>query len=322
MIRTLCSVLALAHLISTPSLAAAQWTVFEDVMYWHASQQPTSTWAYQFSLNTNNVNDPLSQGTNFVEPNIYFGWSAGLRLGVAQTPEAYFDKKIYWTHFSTKTGDAITVPVGQYLLPQFFNGFTTTSVYNMADIQWNIEMNQIDAKMGHRFYPQGSVMLHPSVGVKGATIRQSIHSSWQMNELGFVLYQATENLKNNFSGIGPVVGLDARWEFFKGLSLLGDFEAALLWGHWRISDDFYRPNSLFYAEKTIQSLTSDTLGSFMTGYFLGLEWAFEFKAQVKIKAGYELQFWANQLRLPIFQALPIHGDLTLQGATCGISITL
>lgn len=60
----------------------------------------------------------------------------------------------------------------------------------------------------------------------------------------------------------------------------------------------------------------------MASYFLGFEWRFQAKALVTLRAGYEMQFWSNQLRLPIFQALPIHGDLTLQGGTCGIHINI
>lgn len=315
-------VLIFTCLFGLPFHAVAQWSVFEDLLYWHASQQPTSIWAYQFSLDTNSPADPGSQGSHFVEPNLYFGWNSGLRVGIEQTPEIQFDKKLYWTHFSTSTRDALTSPEGQFLLPQFFNGFTTTSIYNTANIHWNIEMNMMDANIGHVFHPADTVAIHPAVGIKGGTINQAIQSSWQLNQFGFIFYQSDEQLSNNFFGIGPSLSIDSRLNLLEGFGILSNFETALLWGHWRIKDDFYRPNSIFYAEKTISSQTNDTLGSFMTHYFLGFEWAFHVKAAVKIKAGYELEFWANQLRLPIFQALPIHGDLTLQGATCGIYITL
>ena len=54
--------------------------------------------------------------------------------------------------------------------------------------------------------------------------------------------------------------------------------------------------------------------------FLGLEWAHEGDITIAARAGYELQWWANQQRLPMFQQLPMHGDLTLEGLTCGVSI--
>ena len=307
-------------MISTLSLCAhakKQWAVFEDFLYWHASQETTSIWAYQFSLK-----DSGDQGTYFTEPNTHFAWSPGLRLGVEYKPDAYPDIKFYWTHFSSKTKDSLTAPEGQFLLPQFFNGFTTASVYNSAQLDWHIKMIMLDLKMGHTFIPLDSLTIHPSLGIKAGSINQSIHSSWQMSLFNFPLYNATEDLKNNFSGLGPSLSLDGVWGLYKGLSIRADFETALLLGRWNIEDDFHRPNSFFYPEKSIQSTTHDSLGAFMTSYFLGLEWTFKAKALVTLRAGYELQFWGNQLRLPVFQALPIHGDLTLQGGTCGIYINI
>lgn len=301
--------------------ATKQLSVFEDLLYWHASQQTTSIWAYQFSLNSSPM-DPTSQGTYFTEPNTYFGWSPGLRLGIQYTPDNYLDTKLYWTHFSTKTNDSLTAPSGTWLLPQFFNGFTTTNVYNSAELNWNLEMNMMDVKVGHPYNPLDTLIIHPSIGIKGGTINQSLHSKWQMTVLDIPLYNATENLKNNFAGLGPSLSLESIWRLYKSFSILGDLETALLWGHWNIEDDFHRPNPLFYTQKTIQSNTSDSLGTFMAGYFLGFEWSFQAKALVTLRAGYEMQFWSNQLRLPIFQALPIHGDLTLQGGICAIYINL
>ena len=58
----------------------------------------------------------------------------------------------------------------------------------------------------------------------------------------------------------------------------------------------------------------------MLRYFAGIDWTYEAKASVALKVGYEMQYWMNQLRLPLFQQVPVHGDLTLQGGTCGILI--
>lgn len=303
--------------------AAAQISVFEDLLYWHASQETTSVWAYQFTLNpSNNVNDPVNQGTYFTEPNVHFGWSPGVRLGMQYTPDNYFDTELYWTNFSTKTTDSITVPDGQLLLPQFFNGFTTTNVYNAAQLYWHLEMNMIDAMIGRQFNPLDSLSVHPFVGIKGGTINQTINSAWQMLFFDIPLYHADEHLKNNFSGIGPSLSLNSLWTLFKGFNIRSDFQTALLWGYWKVNDSFNRPVSLFYPQKYIESNTNNSLGAFMASYFLGFEWTFQVRATVTLKAGYEMQFWNNQLRLPVFQALPIHGDLTLQGGTCGIYINL
>jgi hypothetical protein len=67
-------------------------------------------------------------------------------------------------------------------------------------------------------------------------------------------------------------------------------------------------------------MKDSSLGSLNLNYFLGLEWIHRGDVTITARLGYELQWWANQQRLPTFQQLPMHGDLTLQGLTCGISV--
>ncbi len=316
-------VFAFLSALSFSSQAAAQLSVFEDFLYWHASQEPTSSWAHQITLvPTDDINDSIAQGTYFTESNVHFRWSPGVRLGIQYKPDHFIDAKLYWTHFSTKTNDSITTTQNHWILPEFFNGFSTIHVYNAAQIDWHLNMNMIDAKMGHPFHPLDALTIHPSVGIKGGTINQSIHSAWKMTLLDIQLYNSTENVNNHFSGLGPSLSLDSQWHLYKGISIRSDLETAWLWGRWNVSDIYFSPTSILGPQKNIKSETHNSLGSFMSSYFLGFEWTFQAKAQVTLKVGYEMQFWSNQLRLPVFQALPVHGDLTLQGGTCGIYINL
>lgn len=300
------------------SVAEGQVTLFEDLIYWNASQQSTSPWAYVQTFN-------VPPAATFIEPNVHFGWSPGLKVGINYEKPSFVDTKLYWTYFSTKTHEGIVAAPNEFIIPEFFNGFTTQNLFNRAQLDWKMIFNMIDAELGHTFEPIDTLGVRPFIGIKGGTINQSIHSSWQEQLLNFTVYSATEDLKNNFYGVGPSFGLDTTWHLNKNFSIRGDLSTALLWGHWNIQDTYFRPAALLgiIPEKIINSNTNNSmLGAFMASYFLGLEWIFQAKALVTLKAGYEMQFWSNQLRLPMFQALPIHGDLTLQGATCGISITL
>lgn len=298
--------------------AAGQVTVFEDFIYWHASQQSTSPWAYVQTIN-------VPPAATYTEPNVYFKWHAGLKLGIQYEQPSLLDAKLYWTYFSTKTHEGIIAAPNEIIIPEFFNGFTTLNLFNRAQLDWKIIMNMVDADLGHTFNPLDSISVRPFVGIKGGTINQSIHSAWQEQLFNSTLYSATEDLKNNFYGVGPSFGIDTVWRLKNNVRIRGDFSTAFLWGHWDIQDTYFRPATLLglIPETTISSHTNNAmLGAFMARYFLGLEWTLHTKVLVTLKAGYEMQFWSNQLRLPVFQALPIHGDLTLQGATCGISINL
>lgn len=309
--------------LSRFTAASGELTVFEDLIYWHASQETTSPWAY---VQTVQIPTPPPRPSNtYTEPNVYFSWSPGLRVGILYEQPDFFDTKVYWTYYSTKTQEAITAAANEIILPEFFNGFTSLSLFNAAQLDWRLILNMIDAEIGHQFNPLDTLAVRPFIGIKGGTINQTIHSSWQENAFHTTLYSATENLKNNFFGIGPSFGIDSAWQLYKNIRIRSDFAAALLWGHWNIKDTFHPPEAQLglITERNISStMNNSMLGSFMAKGFMGLEWTFKAKALVTIKAGYEMQFWSNQLRLPVFQAVPVHGDLTLQGATCGILINL
>ena len=301
---------------SATSFASSQFALFEDLLYWQASQQTTSPWAY-----VQTENDP--PGAIYTEPNAYFNWRPGVRVGAMYEPTGYFDAKLYWTYYSTKSKEAINAPAGQFLLPEFFNGFTALNLYNAAQLDWQLKMNTVDFEVGHAFHPIETLTVRPFVGIKGGTINQSIHSAWQDNFDGVNIYSAREDLKNNFLGMGPSFGVNGAFAINQWLAIRSHLSAALMGGRWNIKETFHRTSALLglISQTTITSDRNNAkLGTFMANYFLGLDWTLNTTATVVIKAGYEMQFWSNQLRLPMFQALPVHGDLTLQGATCGIFI--
>jgi Legionella pneumophila major outer membrane protein precursor len=300
--------------------ATGQLTVFEEIFYWRASQESTSPWAYQQT-------QPLTTppGAVYTEPNAYFRWSPGGRLGIIYKPKSFLDTKLYMTYFSTKARESIIAPPGQFLIPEFFSGFTTENLFNAAQLNWRLILNMFDLEIGHAFQPIDTLTFRPFIGVKGGTINQTIHSHWEANFVNNTVYSAKENLRNDFLGIGPSFGIDGIFALSTNLAIHSDVATALLWGRWNIKDTYHRPAAFLglIPQTTITTNTKHSnLGSFMARYFLGLAWTYQAKATVIIKAGYEMQFWSNQLRLPLFQALPVHGDLTLQGGTCGILIKL
>jgi hypothetical protein len=67
-------------------------------------------------------------------------------------------------------------------------------------------------------------------------------------------------------------------------------------------------------------MKDSSLGVPVLRYFLGLEWVHKGNVTLNARVGYELQWWANQQRMLAFQQLPMHGDLTIEGLTCGVSI--
>lgn len=295
------------------NVAAADLSIFGDLLVWHASEQTSASWANVVSLPTNRIVD-------FDATDINFNWDLGFRGGFIYEPKhSLEDTRLYWTTFRTKANSSLFM-AEQLVIPEFFSGFLSGNVFFGGDLSWQLIMNMVDLDVGRKINIGKYVSIRPAIGIKGGTINQTINCNWDA-----AVYTSTEKVTNNFSGLGPSFGIDSKWHVYKNFNLLGNFSTALMWGKWKINDTYSRPSALLgvITPTTITtSLNDSKLGTIMLDYFLGLEWTYYGKAIIAVQVGYEMQFWVNQLRIPTFQQLPVHGDLTLQGGTCHIRIDL
>lgn len=310
--KRLLHVLFLVTSLQPLRVSAEDFSVFADLLYWKASQQTSSTFA-------TTVKDS-GKVLDLEATNIDFGWKPGFRGGFLYNLDCdCWDTGLSWTYFPAKTSTQFFTP-DQIVIPEFFSGFLSNNFFFGAKVDWKLALNMIDVEVGRTIDIDDSFAIRPSIGLKGGTIHQTIDCQWNA---GF--YTATEKVKNNFSGVGPSLGVDIKWNIISHLNLIGDFSTAFLWGNWKISDTYSRPSALFglVTPTTITtSLNNSKLGTVMYKYRLGFEWIFEGRFPLTLQVGYEMQFWPNQLRMPTFQQLPVHGDLTLQGGTCQIRIDL
>ena len=282
---------------------------FAEFLYWHASETNAS-WATTISFPGNATDVTQS------EPN--FDTHAGVKAGLLYSPGNHFwDTKLYYTYYTTHSNNNIALGA-QIATSLFFSGsyFISQDLFFGGNANWNLTMNMLDMEISHAFYPTPALSLSPKIGIKGATIDQSIKINWDA-----YIYNASENLTNNFSGIGPSFGVTAQWNFNKAFSLVGDVSTALMYGKWKDNDVYQRPDTLVTTPTTISSTASNSkLGTAMMDFYLGLEWHHLGKSDVMLRLGYEGQYWPNQLRLIAIQQLRTFGDLTIQGATCNVTI--
>lgn len=293
---------------------AANVQPFVDLLAWHAYESSAS-WATTLSFPGNT--------TNFTPNYIDFNTRLGMKAGLTYSPDNFWDTTLYWTYFQASTSKSI--PVGSEIVTSlFFSGSELIShdVFFAGNINWQLNLNMLDLTASHAFKPTPSFTLSPKIGVKGGSIDQDITAHWNA-----LVYTATENLTNHFTGAGPSFGLNAKWNFYQDISLVGDVSTALMYGKWNVKDAYYRPEfTLIFipipSQTIVTSMNQSKLGVMMMDYYLGLEWIHKGQSQVTVKLGYEMQYWANQLRLITINQLPTLGDLTIEGATCGISIDL
>jgi hypothetical protein len=288
-------------------------SAFGDLLVWHVSEQTAATWA-------NIVSKPQSNTVDFDAANIEFNWDVGFRGGVLFSPNKDTqDVAAYWTYFPSRSSSNFRLSE-QIVVPDFFSGFVSEDLFFGANINWRIIMNMFDLEIARKINIGHGVSICPAIGIKSGTIKQSINTEWDA-----LVYTASENVKHNYFGVGPTFSIDTNWNVYKNINLIGDFATAFMWGYWQISDTYTRPPALFgiVTPTTITTnMNQMRLGTAMFDYFMGLEWAHQGKLNINLQLGYEMQLWTNQLRMPTFQQLPVHGNLTLQGATCHIRIDL
>lgn len=277
------------------SLNAHALGVFADALYWRVTE--TVDWVL--------INDASIPNQNITYKTIDFDYDLGFRVGIDN--ENVWYNKLYYTSFYT---NASAVANGN-LISTFLGGkLTTTDFFQTGQINFAINFNIIDWDFGKSFYLNYGIMVRPLLGLRGGWINQKIINNLQ----GTI--SLTETLKNNFSGIGPKVGVVNEVVFYANrnydLSLLADFSTSYLWGNWDISDVL--TNNV--PETITIAVGSRNFGAFTTQALIGLGLNYK---HFSMKLGYEIYDWFDQYQVLDDGTGAHENDLILQGLTLCLS---
>lgn len=298
--------------------SASDFDFFANLIYWTAREAGADCWAEVIHSDASSSSNDLHQ--------VHFGWDPGFRIGVGYGMKRdEWDTQAYCTWFQTKGKDEIASTPGTVhssFLGNFYVDNPTGSglsgpSYQKASIGWAIHYTMFDWELGRNLWAGKFLALRPFLGIKGGWINQSIHSKWEDPNLAGAefFHVGTENLKNNFRGVGPMTGINTQWNLLSGRNqfyLFGNFSGALMWGHWSFGDTF---------ENDIQQEISVDLaniksGATMVRTFMGLGWdAALNRCHFSTRLGYETQFWLDQLQFYSFTGGRLVNELTLQGGT-------
>lgn len=288
---------------------------FADALLWRVREGGADNWGQT-------IQPPGStQKVNILDAP--FNWRGGFRAGVGYEA-ASWDLVAAYTHFKTEAVRRAQGEVYSGYTGNFFVGNTDGADfgphYQQGKMRWNFLFNTVDVEWGRSFNEEKALHLRPFVGIKGARIDQRIHTTWLNPVVPTNFTSAVENLKNDFWGVGPEVGLDTTWPFcrrnFQTLSLVGDVSFAVLWSHWQFKD-VYENNA-----GTSVTVHSDDIngGSTMGRGLFGVEWERDFsKAAMKVRLAYEAQVWFNQLQYYTFNMGRLSYLMSLQGGVLDFS---
>lgn len=294
---------------------------FAELLYWQISEVGADNWGQVISP------PAVNQSIQFL--NLPFRWAPGFRVGAAyHGVENKWDTLVYYTWYQTQGNSYASVTSGE-IHSSFSGAFYANNTngsglsgpyYLDAGIKWNFSFNNIDWELGHTFAINPGYKLRPFLGLKAAFIDQSINTHWKypydpLLKIPITTFSAaTENVTNNFRGVGPSFGLNTSWNFYEtpknSVSLFGDFSGAFLWGNWHITDVYQNDTPVSIA--TENNVRSSTVT--MAKGRMGLSWQSQVQNRnLVFRLGYEAQLWLNQLKFYSFDGGRQNGSLYIQG---------
>jgi hypothetical protein len=299
---------------------------FADLLFWKLTEGSAENWAQEISPQGLGS---LSGTANLVDAP--FGWDAGLRAGIDYVRTVdQVGLSLYYTHFSTRATNTAAGEVYSDFLGNFYAGNPDGSAfgphYEHANVDWGVQFHTIDLEWNRKLEISPSFTLQPFVGLKGAIIRQKINSTWfdpiDTSTQDYQFDSATENLRQQFWGIGPSIGVTALIPLSltpaESLHLYCSPSGAVMMGHWTFSDQFQTdgPTSTTIPVPSNIAINSEPIhgAATMLRLAMGLEWErVGPRVASRFRVGYEAQVWLNQMQFYSFNMGRLNNLMSLQG---------
>jgi hypothetical protein len=197
------------------------WFVGGGLIYWRAYESGLDTCVENFSSNSI-VDDVVISESRRKSRDPHFEWNPGFRVGLGyESRERSWDIATIWTHFNQKSKGSK-------------NG------ENRA--RWKLDFDVVDVLGAYNYQLGSCFILRPYGGVRGARIDQKLHNGVFSDETVFTSTDEGVTIfrnKQDFWGVGPVIGLEGDVEVGCGLSLYANGSVSWLYGrsHVKVFDE-------------------------------------------------------------------------------------
>lgn len=297
---------------SAPPCCNGRGFISADFLYWTAHQNGFSGGCIPDTINNYVYED------GFVESkikgnsrDIKYKWDPGFRLGTGyEFGGQPWDIAAYWTHFHTHNHEGRR--------PNHFN--------------WKLDYDVIDVLIGRKFSLE-CFAFRPFIGIRGAQIDEKVKSSslisnniffngsssyYSSGDYSYDYYEysdssilnhlrAEENSKQKFRGIGPLIGIEADWNWGCGFSLYGYISVSSLYGHFH--NRFNGFNSFLDGANNCEKKAYLYSCQLSTDALLGIRWEKCFCNDLRVI----FQFALEQHRYFDNNHIGGYGDLCLDG---------
>ena len=285
-----------------------KWTLSTDLLIWKAKEGRLS-----YTTEPGEIQSPPNfTGASKVKP--HFEWNYGFREKFAYDPwHGNWEFYLQWTHIINRAKGEREAGTMQGMFPVWIlsSDLLGFDYVTHAESKWHAITNILDGVYGYHFRPIRWLTLTPWAGLRSEWIGQHFHVQYS----GGVFPSATDSIsmKNDFWGIGPIVGFDPEVFLGKYWSIRVSADVAMLGGQFNTKQQESYVNTLRYRK---------------TREFGALRWNVDFLAALKwripfcqehyaftLQGGWESHWFFNQNQFTQNQFHLVRGnrDLTLQG---------
>lgn len=217
-----------------------------------------------------------------------FKWNWGFRIGAGyKFADSDCGVRAYWTHFDANTGG--------------------------HSEKWKIDFNVVDLVYRCDSDWSSCFTFSPYAGIRFAEIDQRLHTNFVSSDIGFPITSAGR-IKQDFKGVGPLIGVEGNWGMQNGFSIYGNISVALLYGTSRIHSN--------NTEEFFTGINIDRLRNNKDAY--------QYVVDAGVGIRYKTCFFCDK-NLVIQLGLEDHryfnhnqfcdyGDLSLDGVSLGVSL--
>lgn len=334
-----------------PCSGCGSYGVSASFIFWQAK-----LWGLEFAGKSFLPNTPGASLQTFNQKLFVpdFAWKPGVKINLSvNLPYDGWDLLAGWTYYREectslkKNFDQVTVPDGIGLMPLWHYPFVQIAGgnagnplrYKDASGNWEMHFNSFDVQLGRYFFPEWSIPMRLNMGIKGAYIRQFYHADYGNGTTILATDPATaiptllQFLSSRFQvttdqwGLGPRLGLESKWNFWRGFNLIGNGAFSVLCSFFDLTTQY---NGVILPSPGAVAMTMDEDFHELTPVceaMLGLDWGTCFcnNTFLGISIGYEWQYWwsVNHARRNYVQTLPgetfdMRGELQMQGLNAAV----
>lgn len=214
-----------------------------DFLYWKANEDGLSVGTKAQALHR-------EKRLKYEEVELNATWRPGLRAGIGWLfGEAdQWEVDATWTGFYDKSAEQHTYSRSdhKWIIPSWSSILGPIALGYKAS--WSLHLNTADFEVARNYFISRNIALRPHAGVRAAWIDQKYHA----NYLGEWHTRFTPGEKSTplqgetsfkadweYKGGGPLCGVDLMWHFSKRCGLLTQVSGALLYGSFRVSEEFF-----------------------------------------------------------------------------------